>query len=176
MAKIQYEFADESQSRLKRYLLNSHTPSKSTISKTAQSEATDTVREEESSHSPAPVVETHFETTIQDDIPHSSPLNEEIIVEANDESNSCSEVIQKADMLEDKSEYCCSKCSSESIQVIYGKYGYYFKCDSCGGNTNIPKTCVSKECKPKVRKEKLNFYMECPTCESSTLFFTNSEG
>jgi hypothetical protein len=69
----------------------------------------------------------------------------------------------------------CSKCKSPNIEIVYGKYGYYFKCLFCDGNTAIKLSCSNKECKPKIKKSKLNFYHVCETCGKNELFFRNKE-
>jgi hypothetical protein len=69
----------------------------------------------------------------------------------------------------------CSKCQGTNVEIRYGKYGYYFKCLSCDGNTAIKLTCSSKECKAKIKKSKLNFYQVCEVCGLNELFFTNLE-
>ena len=69
----------------------------------------------------------------------------------------------------------CSKCQSENIEICYGRYGYYFKCLKCDGNTAIKLTCSTSDCKPKLKKSKLNFYQVCDVCGMNELFFTNKE-
>jgi len=69
----------------------------------------------------------------------------------------------------------CSKCQSEDIEIVYGKYGYYFKCLSCNGNTAIKLTCRDSKCKPKIKKRKLNFYHICESCGKDELYFVNKE-
>ena len=69
----------------------------------------------------------------------------------------------------------CSKCDSSRVAVTYGRYGYYFKCQSCQGNTAIKLTCKTAECKPRIRKKGLRFFKECASCQSSELFFENKE-
>ncbi len=69
----------------------------------------------------------------------------------------------------------CSKCKSTNIEIVYGKYGYYFKCLFCDGNTAIKLTCSNANCKPKIKKRKLNFYQTCETCGKDELFFVNRE-
>jgi hypothetical protein len=69
----------------------------------------------------------------------------------------------------------CSKCKSDNIEVVYGKYGYYFKCHSCNGNTTIKLSCSDSKCKPKIKKSKLNFYHICETCGKNEFFFKNKE-
>ena len=68
----------------------------------------------------------------------------------------------------------CSKCKSPNIEIRYGKYGYYFKCLICDGNTSITLKCTDKNCKPKLKKRKLNFYQVCEVCKKEELFFSNS--
>ncbi len=69
----------------------------------------------------------------------------------------------------------CSKCQSDTIEIRYGRYSYYFKCLKCDGNTAIKLTCSSKSCKPKLKKRKLKFYQICEVCKVDELFFTNQE-
>jgi hypothetical protein len=67
----------------------------------------------------------------------------------------------------------CRKCSSTNVAIQYGKFGYYFKCMDCDGNTPIKVACEKEGCKARIRKESNLFYRECQTCNSSLLFFTN---
>ena len=69
----------------------------------------------------------------------------------------------------------CSKCDSENTTILSGRYGYYFKCQDCQGNTAIKLKCVSKACEPRIRKQKDQFFEECATCKSSRLFYQNPE-
>ena len=69
----------------------------------------------------------------------------------------------------------CSKCKSPNLEIRYGKYGYYFKCLFCNGNTAIKLTCSTSNCKPRLKKSKLNFYKICDICGANELFFKNKE-
>lgn len=69
----------------------------------------------------------------------------------------------------------CRKCQGTDISVQYGKYGYYFKCASCDGNTPIKLDCGKEGHKERLRKDGLQFYRECADCQSSTMFFTNRQ-
>jgi len=69
----------------------------------------------------------------------------------------------------------CSKCNSENTNILSGRYGYYFKCQDCNGNTSIKLKCATDACKPRLRKQKLQFFEECDTCKSSQLFYENRE-
>ncbi|MCX7177082.1 MAG: hypothetical protein NT159_24810 [Proteobacteria bacterium] len=77
---------------------------------------------------------------------------------------------------EDKSQAApvCRSCGSANISVQYGKYGYYFKCAACDGNTPIKISCSVAGHKERIRKDGLNFYRECADCKTSSLYFANS--
>lgn len=68
----------------------------------------------------------------------------------------------------------CRSCSSENLSAQYGKYGYYFKCADCGGNTPIKIGCGKDGHKERIRKDGPKFFRECEQCNSSTLYFVNS--
>lgn len=70
--------------------------------------------------------------------------------------------------------HTCRKCGSSNIGIQYGKFGYYFKCLDCDGNTPIKATCDKAGCKARIRKEGNKFFRECAICNSSDLYFTNS--
>ncbi|MBU0654336.1 MAG: NERD domain-containing protein [Gammaproteobacteria bacterium] len=70
-------------------------------------------------------------------------------------------------------QHICRKCSSTNIGVQYGKFGYYFKCLDCDGNTPIKPACDKNGCKARLRKEGNKFFRECAACGISTLYFTN---
>lgn len=74
---------------------------------------------------------------------------------------------------EQKQQHLCSKCDSPNVSVVYGRYGYYFKCSSCQGNTAIKLSCAHKTCKPKIRKSGNQFFEKCESCETEKLFFEN---
>jgi transcription elongation factor Elf1 len=67
----------------------------------------------------------------------------------------------------------CGKCNGNSVEVAYGKYGYYIKCKECEQNTAIKKVCPSCNDKLRVRKQKESFFLECGKCETSKLFHVN---
>ncbi len=67
----------------------------------------------------------------------------------------------------------CKKCESNKIQVHYGKFGYYFKCSDCNGNSPIKIQCGIDGHNERIRKEGLKFFRECNECKTSSLFFTN---
>lgn len=66
----------------------------------------------------------------------------------------------------------CSSCNGAAGSILYGRYGYYFKCDGCEGNTAIRFTCQPGH-KPRLRKSGDAFYRDCTQCGSSDLFHRN---
>ena len=75
----------------------------------------------------------------------------------------------------EKKQHACSKCDSTDVSVLSGRYGYYFKCSSCQGNTAIKLSCVDKACKPKIRKSRNQFFEKCESCGTEKLFFENKK-
>ncbi len=69
----------------------------------------------------------------------------------------------------------CKHCSNRAGSILYGKFGYYFKCGPCGTNTAIRFTCAPGH-QPKLRKVGLRFLRECAQCGSSELYHTNPVG
>lgn len=66
----------------------------------------------------------------------------------------------------------CKKCSGQAGSVLYGKFGYYFKCETCETNTAIRFTCKEGH-KPRLRKSGDNFFRECADCGTSEMFHKN---
>jgi len=71
------------------------------------------------------------------------------------------------------SSYACRHCQSDRLSVMYGKYGYYFKCAVCGGNTPIKVGCGKPGHKERIRKDGSKFFRECGRCGRSELIYTN---
>lgn len=74
-----------------------------------------------------------------------------------------------------RQEKFCRHCQSSNLAVEYGKYGYYFKCFKCMKNISINVTCEACSSKEKIRKNGKQFYSECESCHTSTLFYTNPD-
>ena len=68
--------------------------------------------------------------------------------------------------------YACRHCSSANLVVTYGRYGYYFKCGECGGNTPIDFNCRTCDHKARIQKQGNEFRRVCG-CGANELFFTN---
>lgn len=68
---------------------------------------------------------------------------------------------------------CCRACGSKKLKVLWGRYGYYYKCDDCKHNTPIKQACSKCGQNLRVRKDKDNFFFECASCKTSILFHKN---
>ena len=63
---------------------------------------------------------------------------------------------------------------SESVEMVYGRYGYYFKCTDCGRNTPPPFGCEKgKGCKSRIRKSGPSFTQYCEACGRERHLHTN---
>lgn len=67
----------------------------------------------------------------------------------------------------------CRACKSSNLSVQYGKFGYYFKCGACEGNTPIKLMCPAGH-KERIRKDGVRFFRECAECKTSALYFENT--
>ena len=68
----------------------------------------------------------------------------------------------------------CRSCASVRIAVEWGRYGYYFKCGDCQGNTPIREVCPSCGQKEKLRKSGPQFFAECGACTTSRVYYVNA--
>ena len=66
----------------------------------------------------------------------------------------------------------CKKCAGRLGQILYGQYGYYFKCNGCSTNTAVRMACQPGH-KPRLRKQGQQFFRECGDCGVSALYFQN---
>jgi hypothetical protein len=62
--------------------------------------------------------------------------------------------------------------SYHQLTILYGKYGYYFKCSDCDGNTPIKVTGANGE-KAKLSKQGREFYVVCSEALAPQLFYIN---
>jgi hypothetical protein len=76
--------------------------------------------------------------------------------------------------LQSNDEPVCRACSSAKVTIQHGKFGYYFKCSDCGGNTPAKIGCGVAGHKERLRKDADCFYRECAECKTSSLFFKNA--
>lgn len=66
----------------------------------------------------------------------------------------------------------CKACGKGIGNVLYGKFGYYFKCAICDANTNIRFVCHPGH-NPRLRKAGAVFYRDCAECKSSEPYHSN---
>lgn len=69
----------------------------------------------------------------------------------------------------------CKTCGGAQGLILHGKYGYYFKCANCAGNTAIRFECQPGH-HPRLRKSGDAFYHDCPDCGTSRPYFVNRVG
>ena len=75
----------------------------------------------------------------------------------------------------DPQEHSCRHCQGHDLEILYGKYGYYFKCldQDCSGNTSIKIHCDVCGKPERVRKQGQNFTRNCEACDTASHFHTN---
>lgn len=66
----------------------------------------------------------------------------------------------------------CKSCQGGNGEILYGRYGYYFKCAGCTTSTSIRFTCQPGHA-PRLRKQGPLFHRDCPECGTSRLFHRN---
>ena len=67
----------------------------------------------------------------------------------------------------------CKYCSGTRLELSYGKFGYYFHCQSCQKNTPLRFDCPECGEEGKIRKSGKQFFAECRTCTASTPYYLN---
>lgn len=64
----------------------------------------------------------------------------------------------------------CRHCGGSDLSAHAGRYGYYWKCASCGGNTTMTGICAACGAKPRtgsvvrVRKQGRDYFKTCSAC------------
>lgn len=125
-------------------------------------------------HKPLPS-RTEAEAISKPDL-QTSPPEKKVVIKVQSESLSKPKpIISKPNnaIAQPASTYSCRQCNKTNLSVASGKYGYYFKCLDCDGNTPINVSCQTCNSKEKIRKSGELFYAECATCTTSGLFYTN---
>lgn len=67
----------------------------------------------------------------------------------------------------------CKQCAGKEGHILFGR-SYYFKCAACETNTPMRPTCKPGH-NPRLRKQKNEFFRECPECNTSRLYHRNVE-
>lgn len=67
----------------------------------------------------------------------------------------------------------CKHCQSNSVEIKYGKFGYYALCQKCNQNTALKPPCASCGKPARIRKDGKQFFVDCADCNTSQPYFTN---
>ncbi|MEW6535011.1 MAG: NERD domain-containing protein [Candidatus Auribacterota bacterium] len=67
----------------------------------------------------------------------------------------------------------CPECGKDTLSIQWGKYGYYFVCDSCKQTSSIKETCPSCSNPAKIKKDKQSFFLVCSVCDIRKPYFIN---
>lgn len=67
----------------------------------------------------------------------------------------------------------CRHCKSEKLHAQHGRFGYFFRCIDCTENTPIDTLCPNCGNKGRIRKDELEFFLECEPCGYSELVHRN---
>ena len=67
----------------------------------------------------------------------------------------------------------CEKCGAQ-CSILWGKFGYYWKCPQCQSNMPIKEHCPSCQGKIKLRKDKQRFYKYCDQCKTPEVLYHES--
>lgn len=68
----------------------------------------------------------------------------------------------------------CKHCGKTRLEILWGKYGYYFRCLDCGKNTAIDSRCSTCGRTEKIHKKGSDFSAECESCNTSRFFYSNT--
>lgn len=69
----------------------------------------------------------------------------------------------------------CQKCGTQ-CQILWGKFGYYWKCPKCQTNTAIKEYCPNCKTKLRLRKDKQRFFKYCESCKTPESLYFEAKG
>jgi|SRR5579859_3211868 len=69
----------------------------------------------------------------------------------------------------------CQKCDAQRL-ILWGKFGYYWKCPNCQTNMPIKEYCPNCKIKMKLRKDKKRFFKYCEACRSPESLYFETKG
>ena len=79
-------------------------------------------------------------------------------------------------------EAVCKHCGSKHLSARSGKYGYHWRCGTCGKNTKIPVQCSACGAQrqrdnaiTKIRKEGTTYFRDCKACGTSEVVWSEAE-
>jgi hypothetical protein len=151
------EFGDAKVTRLTQFLLEQHQPSPAFAPATQPSVPLPTPGQEKAVSSPEkPVIPKPQSRSVPIPTPKPAPAQ------------------AAAGPGSDQAVPRCRSCDGQNLSILYGRYGYYFKCSDCQGNTPIKATCTNGE-KAKIRKQGREFFAESLDGKESILFYVNPD-
>ena len=65
----------------------------------------------------------------------------------------------------------CRHCRAKELTAKWGKFGYYWRCGSCGKNTSMPKVCPRCRAEGRVRKQGRTYFRDCKKCDTSRVIW-----
>ena len=74
----------------------------------------------------------------------------------------------------------CRHCGARDLTARWGKFGYYWRCGACGGNTAMPVVCSACGAKGRrgegirVRKEGRTYFRDCNKCGATETIWTEA--
>lgn len=74
----------------------------------------------------------------------------------------------------------CKHCGSKDLTAQWGKYGYYWRCDTCERNTAMPVICSAcgtegtRGKRVRVRKDKTTYSRDCEVCAYTEVIWTEA--
>lgn len=129
----------------------------------------------------APFTDNEMEAIVNFLLSNDKPLGQlettsQTIELSRPESTTSSDALQRQtpEPPNNKTKHSCSKCGSDTLKILYGKYGYYFKCRTCQGNTKIDVTCPDCGEKSRIRKSGDDFTRICGQCLREAPFHSNA--
>lgn len=66
----------------------------------------------------------------------------------------------------------CRQCQGQALEILHGRYGYYFKCRACAGHTPAKANCCTCGQPARLHKDGPRFHAECPAGHRA-LYFQN---
>lgn len=108
----------------------------------------------------------------QNELRNLSKEEVEAVVQFLLQSSTQDEVDQQGQSARQSLSPACKKCQSTSLEPLHGRYGYYFKCSDCWGNTPMKSVCSScGSANTKIRKIRAEYFCNCLDCLSSNLYY-----
>jgi len=104
---------------------------------------------------------------------HHYPLNYQkakMVRESHNVQTEITKPVYASSTIQSKGAGICNKCSTQS-KILWGKYGYYWKCPQCNNNMPIKEFCPACKNKLKVRKEKNSYFIFCEQCKTECVYY-----